>query len=75
MYFGRKGKRVDSMYSLSIFNYNKINLEVAFGYMEVLMAKPSKYPKEFRNQMARECYEQLLENKTSALIVHDLRTF
>ena len=29
------------------------------------MAKPSKYPKEFRDQMAKECYEQLLENKTT----------
>ena len=35
--------------------------------MEVLIAKPSKYPKEFRNQMARECYEQLLENKTTII--------
>lgn len=25
------------------------------------MAKSSIYPKEFRNKMARECYEQLLE--------------
>ena len=28
-------------------------------------AKPSIYPKEYRDQMARECYEQLLENKTT----------
>ena len=30
-------------------------------------AKPSKYPKEFRNKMAKECYEQLLENKTTII--------
>ena len=29
------------------------------------MAKPSIYPKEYRDQMAKECYEQLLENKTT----------
>lgn len=29
------------------------------------MAKSSIYPKEYRDQMARECYEQLLENKTT----------
>ena len=27
--------------------------------------KPSIYPKEYRDQKARECYEQLLENKTT----------
>ncbi len=27
--------------------------------------KPSIYPKEYRGQKARECYEQLLENKTT----------
>ena len=31
------------------------------------MAKTSKYPKEFRNKMARECYEQLQENKTTII--------
>lgn len=30
-------------------------------------AKPSIYPKEYRDQMARECYEQLLENKTTII--------
>ena len=29
------------------------------------MSKPSTYPKEYRDQMAKECYEQLLENKTT----------
>ena len=33
--------------------------------MEATMAKTSKYPEEFRNKMARECYEQLQENKTT----------
>lgn len=33
--------------------------------MEDTMSKPSSYPKEYRDQMARECYEQLLENKTT----------
>ena len=33
--------------------------------MEDTMAKPSIYPKEYRDQMAKECYEQLLENKTT----------
>ena len=30
-------------------------------------AKPSIYPKEYRDQMAKECYEQLLENKTTII--------
>ena len=35
--------------------------------MEDTMAKPSIYPKEYRDQMAKECYEQLLENKTTII--------